>query len=90
MAPKSRRKKKYAGQRSPQTIPASVAVPSKAASRPAPSGLPAAQTVRTAAKVQTQMATSPSAANVGRELRTIAVLAGVLLVALVVISLVLT
>jgi hypothetical protein len=35
------------------------------------------------------MAPSPSAANVGREIKTIAVLAGVLLVALVVLSIVL-
>jgi hypothetical protein len=66
MAPKSRRKKKYVGQRSPQAVAAGVSRVVKPASRPVPAGAAPAR---------------PGSAG--------AVLAGVLLVALVVISVVL-
>jgi hypothetical protein len=89
MAPKSRRKKKYVGQRSPQAVAAGVSRVVKPASRPVPAGAAPARPGSAGPRVQAQMAPSLSAANVGKELRTIAVLAGVLLVALVVISVVL-
>ena len=88
MAPKSRRKKKYSGQRSPQVAPASVARPATPASRPTPAGPPPARSMPAAPRVQAQLP-SLSVATVGREIRTIALLAGALLVVLVVVSLVL-
>jgi hypothetical protein len=89
MAPKSRRKKKYVGQRSPQAVAAGVSRVAKPVNRPAPAGAVSARPVPAGPRVQAQMAPSLSAANVGKEIRTIAVLAGVLLLALVVISVVL-
>jgi hypothetical protein len=89
MAPKSRRKKKYVGQRSPQAAPVANIGVARTVTRPEPPRQALARPVAAAPRVPTHMAPSPSAANVGREIKTIAVLAGVLLVALVVLSIVL-
>ena len=90
MAPKSRRKKKYAGQRNPSVAPVGVAGPTRVASRPpSPGGTPP-RANPVGVRAPTKMPSSPSVANLGREVRTIAVLAGALLVTLVILSFVLS
>ncbi len=90
MPSKSRRKKKYTGQRSPQVAASGVAGVEKLTSQPMSAKEPLVRPKPVAPRAQGPMAPSLSAANVGKELRAIAILAGVLLVVLVVLSLILS
>ena len=88
MPSKSRRKKKYAGQRRPQIASTGASVTS--APRAAPASVETlARPKPAAAKTSTTIAPSPSGANVGRELKTIGMLGGGAIFGIVVLSLVL-
>ena len=91
MPPKSRRnRKKYAGQRRPEIAQsrANVAT-SPRPSTPGAMATPVTQPKSGGPRLTGQMAPSISGANVGRELRTIAVLAVVAVTIVVVLSFVL-
>ena len=93
MPQKSRRKKKYSGQRRPQVVTATTSATSTGSTGAAPPA--AAPTVQPArprpgtGKAPVPMAPSLGALNVGREVKAIAILAGAAVVVIVIMSFVL-
>ena len=89
MPQKSRRKKKYTGQRRPQVATTTATTSAPGASPAAAPREPLARPRPGTTKAPGQMAPSPSASNVGHEVRMIAVLAAAAVVVIVALSFVL-
>ncbi len=93
MPQKSRRKKKYSGQRRPQVVTATTSTTATGATGAAPpAAAPTGQVARPrpgAAKTPGQMAPSLGALNVGREVKRIAIIAGAAVVVIIIMSFVL-